>query len=88
MLYFFGIAIGVALAVPIAAFGGAFGMGRAIAAALEGSARQPEHHGRLLIMMIIGLAFIETLLIYSLLVWAGLQGRLPTTDQILSKLGG
>lgn len=87
-LYFFGLVLGVGLGVPIVAFGAAFGMGRAISAALEGSARQPEHHGRLFIMMMVGLAFIETLAIYAILVWATLQGRLPATDDIMQLLRG
>ena len=67
-----GFALGIGLA--IAAFGGAFGQSRAIAAAVEAVARQPEAGGRIQGMMIIGLALIETLVIYMLLIcfmWGG-----------------
>lgn len=69
---YLGVALGFGLA--IAAFGGAFGQSRAIAAAVEAVARQPEAGGRIQGMMIIGLALIETLVIYMLLIcfmWGG-----------------
>jgi F-type H+-transporting ATPase subunit c len=52
-----------ALAVAIAAFGGALGDGRAIAAACEGTARNPGAGPRIFTMMILGLALIETLVL-------------------------
>jgi F-type H+-transporting ATPase subunit c len=50
-----------AFAVAIAAFGGALGQGKAVAAACEGTARNPGAGPRLFTMMILGLALIETL---------------------------
>ena len=70
-----GFALGLGLA--IAAFGGAFGQSRAIAASVEAVARQPEAGARIQGMMIIGLALIETLVIYMLLIcfmWGGKVG--------------
>lgn len=70
-----GAALGIGLA--IAAFGGAFSQSRAISAAVEAVARQPEAGGRIQGMMIIGLALIETLVIYMLLIcfmWGGKIG--------------
>ena len=64
--YLVGLALG--LGMGIAALGGAFGQSRAIAAAVDAVARQPEAGGRIQTMMIIGLALIETLVIYMLLV--------------------
>ncbi len=64
----------MALGLGLAAFGGAAGQGRAIAGAVEAVARQPEAGGRIQGMMIIGLALIETLVIYMLLIcfmWGG-----------------
>ncbi len=52
-----------ALAVAIAAFGGALGDGKAIAAACEGTARNPGAGPRIFTMMILGLALIETLVL-------------------------
>src|SRR5262245_37851547 len=57
-----GFALGLGLA--IAAFGGALGQSNAIAKAVDAVARQPEAGARIQGMMIIGLALIETLVIY------------------------
>lgn len=54
-----------AVAVGIAAFGGALGDGRAIASACEGTARNPAAGGRIFTMLILGLALIETLVIFT-----------------------
>jgi|SRR5689334_25207844 len=61
-----GLALGLGLA--IAAFGGALSQSNAIAKAVDAVARQPEAGGRIQGMMIIGLALIETLVIYMLLI--------------------
>ncbi len=52
----------------IAAGLGALGQGRIAAAAAEGAARNPGASGRIQILMIIGLAFIETLVIFTLVI--------------------
>jgi F-type H+-transporting ATPase subunit c len=54
-------------AVAIAAFGGALGDGRAIAAACEGTARNPGAGGRIFTMLLLGLALIETLVLFTFL---------------------
>ncbi len=54
-------------AVAIAAFGGALGDGRAIAAACEGAARNPAAGGRIFTMLLLGLALIETLVLFTFL---------------------
>jgi F-type H+-transporting ATPase subunit c len=59
---------GAALAIGIAAFGGAYGQGRAAAAALEGIARNPNASGKIFVPMILGLALIESLVIYALII--------------------
>ena len=61
-------AIAAGLAVGIAAAGGAVGMGLATAKSAEGIARQPEAEGKIRTMMMLGLVFIETAIIYALLV--------------------
>lgn len=52
-----------AFAVAVAALGGALGDGKAIAAACEGTARNPGAGPRIFTMMILGLALIETLVL-------------------------
>ena len=61
-------AIAAGIAVGIAAAGGAVGMGLATAKSAEGIARQPEAEGKIRTMMMLGLVFIETAIIYALLV--------------------
>ena len=62
------IALASGLGIGIAAFGGGLGQGRAVASALDGIARNPGAAGKILTPMIIGLAMIESLVIYSLVV--------------------
>ena len=60
--------IAAALAIGVAAFGGALGQGRAAAAALEGIARNPNARGAIFTPLILSLALIESLVIYALLI--------------------
>lgn len=87
MLYFFGLVLAYGFAVPIAALAGGIGQGRAVAAALDASARQPEAAGRLLSLMVIGLAFIESLTLYALVISLILLGKLPDTAAIMNTIG-
>ena len=65
----FGLAAaGIALGIGLAATGGACGQGAAIKAACEGIARNPDASGKISQSLILGLAFIESLVIYALLV--------------------
>jgi len=77
MLYLGLFALAIGLGLPLAAFGGALGQGRAAAAALEGIARQPEAAGRIQTAMIIALALIESLVIYALLAFFLMNGKVP-----------
>jgi F-type H+-transporting ATPase subunit c len=61
-------ALAAGLGIGIAAFGGALGQGKGLAAALEGIARNPGAQGKIMTPMIIGMALIESLVIYSLVV--------------------
>jgi F-type H+-transporting ATPase subunit c len=88
MLYLFGLALGVGFGVSVAAFGCSLAQGRAVAAALEGAARQPEAAGRLTTLMILGLAFIESLTIYALILGFLLSSRLPETEKVLNLITG
>jgi F-type H+-transporting ATPase subunit c len=56
-----------ALAVGIAAIGCALGDGNAIAAACEGTARNPGAGQRIFTTMILGIGFIETLVLVTFL---------------------
>ena len=61
-------AIAAGIAVGIAAAGGAVGMGIVAGKSTEGISRQPEAEGKIRTTMMLGLVFIETAIIYALLV--------------------
>ena len=82
MIYFAAIAIAVAL-ISVAAFGCGLGQGRVVSSAVEAMARQPAMTGKIQLAMIIGLAFIESLTIYSLMLSFMLLGKLPKTESVL-----
>ena len=60
--------IAAAIAIGLAAAGGAIAMGVAAAKAVEGIARQPEAESKIRTTFMLGLVFIETAIIYALLV--------------------
>ena len=80
MIYWGLLAIAAGLGLPIAAMGCGIGQGIAINGAMQGMARQPEASGTIQTGMIIGLAIIESLVIYSFLMFFMLQGKLPDID--------
>jgi len=69
-----GLACG--LGIAIAAFGGALGQGRTASSALDGIARNPGASGKIFTPMILGLALIESLVIYSLIISILLLGKI------------
>ncbi|MYA06369.1 MAG: ATP synthase F0 subunit C [Holophagales bacterium] len=60
--------LGAAVGIGIAAAGGAIGQGRATGEACAGLARNPGAGGRIQIMLLIGLAFMESVVIYALVI--------------------
>jgi F-type H+-transporting ATPase subunit c len=70
------IAIAAGLGLGLAAFGGALGQGRAAASALDGIARNPSAADKLFTPMVLGLALIESLVIYSLVIAFMLLGKM------------
>ena len=83
MTYFMALALAVGFGVPVAVLSAALGQGKAASAALEGMARQPELVTQLQTVMILAFAFIESLVIFALLVFFLLQGKLPDTQKVL-----
>nr|WP_296918759.1 F0F1 ATP synthase subunit C [Thiocapsa sp.] len=71
----FGIALGVMLP--------AVGMGRAISQALDALARQPESERAIMRILFIGLAMIESLAIYCLVVVLIILFRNPLLEYLL-----
>jgi F-type H+-transporting ATPase subunit c len=70
------VAIAMAIAIGLAAFGGGLGQGRAAAAALEGICRNPSSSKEVFTPMLLGLAFIESLVIFALVIAFILMGKL------------
>lgn len=61
-------ALAAAIAIGLAAAGGAVGMGIAAGKTVEGVSRQPEAESKLRTTLMLSLVFIETAIIYALLV--------------------
>ena len=82
------IALAAAIAIGVAAFGTGIGQGVAIFGSVSGIARNPEAAGVIRVNMIIGLALIESLCIYALVVALILIYAIPYSDAILKIVGG
>jgi F-type H+-transporting ATPase subunit c len=61
-------ALAAGIGFGIAVLGGAIGQGKIGAGAVEGAARNPSAAGRIQTIMILGLALIESLVLFALLV--------------------
>jgi F-type H+-transporting ATPase subunit c len=70
-----GAYIGAGIAMGLAVLGGGLGQGRAASAALEGIARNPSAASKIQTPMLIGLALIESLVLFGLLVAYLLQSK-------------
>jgi len=70
------IAIGAGIAIGVAAIGPGLGQGRAVAAAMESIGRNPNAADKVFTPLVLGLAFMEALAIYGLLIGFLLQGKI------------
>lgn len=73
--------------IGIAAFGCGIGQGMGLRGAVEGIARNPESSGKVTVTMLIGLAMIESLCIYALVVALILIYAHPQASLIAGLLG-
>jgi len=69
-------ALAAGLAIGIAACGGALGQGKIGASAMDGIARNPQAAKAMFVPMIVGLALVESLVIYALVIAFMLQGKI------------
>jgi F-type H+-transporting ATPase subunit c len=60
--------LATALGMALAAAGCGIGQGMGLKAACEGTARNPEASGKITVTMLVGLAMIESLAIYALVI--------------------
>ena len=70
------LSIGLPIGLGIVGFGSAIALGKAVAAAMDATGRQPEAATKILINMATGCAFIEALTIYALVFVFGLAGKI------------
>jgi F-type H+-transporting ATPase subunit c len=70
--------VAAAFGFALAAAAGAIGQSRIASAAVEGAARNPGAAGRIQTMMILGLALIESLVLFALLIVFVKVGNLTT----------
>tara|TARA_Y100000031_G_C8140335_1_gene347264 strand:+ start:463 stop:780 length:318 start_codon:yes stop_codon:yes gene_type:complete len=68
-------AIAAGFVLGIAALGGALGQSKVGQAAMEGIARNPQASKQMFVPMILGLALIESLVIYALVIAFALVGK-------------
>jgi F-type H+-transporting ATPase subunit c len=73
--------------IAIAAFGTGLAQGNAIRGAVEGTARNPEASDKITVTMLIGLALIESLCIYALVVSLILIYAYPMAEPVAKFLG-
>lgn len=61
------LALGGGLGLGIAAVGSGLGQGKAVASAMDGISRNPQAAGAMFVPMLLGLAFMEALVIFNLI---------------------
>jgi len=66
--YFIAAVTAAGFGIAIAAFGCGIAQGLGLRSAVEGIARNPESSGKVTVTMLIGLAMIESLCIYALVI--------------------
>ena len=74
---------GITIAAALCAIAQSMGL----KAAVEGIARNPESSGKVTVAMIIGLALIESLCIYTLVIAFMLLGKAPNLEMMIKLLG-
>ncbi|MCE5336441.1 MAG: ATP synthase F0 subunit C [Desulfobacteraceae bacterium] len=80
-------AVAAGLGIAIAAHGCGIGQGMAVRGAVEGIARNPDTSGKVTVTMLIGLAMIESLAIYALVIALILIYANPISSSISTFVG-
>lgn len=79
------IALGAGIGAGIAVLGAGIGQGITAGSATQGISRQPEASGKIQTAMILGLALIESVFIFSWLVFNGLAGKVPNYAEFVTQ---
>jgi len=85
--FFIAVVVTAGFGIAIGTIATAISQGNALSKAVEGISRQPESSGSITTTLIIGLAFIESLTIYVLVIALILLFANPFTEHVL-KLAG
>ena len=85
--YFTACVILAGAGITFAAMAGGLAQSLGLKAAVEGIARNPESSGKVTVALIIGLALIESLVIYTLVIAFMLLGKAPALADMLKLLG-
>lgn len=86
--FFIASATAAGFGIAIAAFGCGIAQGIGLKNAVEGTARNPEASGKVLVLCLIGLAMIESLCIYALVIALILIYANPAIDPIMKIVTG
>lgn len=70
-----GAGLGAGIAIGLAALGGTLAQGKTVSAALDSVGRNPSASGKVFTPMILGLVFMESLVIFSFVIAFFLQGK-------------
>lgn len=70
------LAFALPLSLALAAIASALALGKAVAAAMDATARQPEASTKILVNMMAGCALIEALTLYALVFGFSLMGKI------------
>ena len=70
------LAFALPIGLAITAFGSALALGKAVTAAMDATARQPEASTKILVNMMAGCALIEALTLYALVFGFSLMGKI------------
>jgi F-type H+-transporting ATPase subunit c len=73
------------LAIAVGGYGPARAEGEAVARAMEAIARQPESAGQIMRTLFIGLAFIEAIAIYALVIAMVILFANPLLENLIKK---
>ena len=86
MEYFAWCVMAAAVGMGLGSFGTGIGQGIAISKAVEGVARNPGASGKIMTVMLVGLAMIESLAIYVFVVAMIILFADPFTEQVVQLL--
>jgi F-type H+-transporting ATPase subunit c len=70
------LGISAGFGIALATIGGAIGQGMSISAAVTGIARNPGASGKIFVPMIVGLALVESLVLYTFVIAIMLNGKI------------